>query len=307
MADRNPIDPKNVKGPEPAARTLPCEEWEALLADALDGSLLSADSTAFKAHTETCTACMELLTRAKQGQEWLQFLVQPPVAPDLVAKILARTSGAAASGLTPADVALPLPVDIPIWQRFSVPMRRVAQPRMMMTAAMAFFSIALTLNLAGIRLTGVRLADLNPSSVRTNLTRQFINSKVGVENYCYNLKIVYEMEARVRELKRSSDAEEAPSPAPQQQPSVSPKGSAHKSNGKSENPRNPEPHASLWGSSVEASMQFERPTLTAPALTSKDSLTMQSLDAEIPSGNQSGITPKSYVRPHTDRAEGSLA
>jgi Putative zinc-finger len=304
MADRNPIDPKNVKGPaDTAVRTLPCEDWEALLADALDGSLMPADSASFKAHTETCAACMELLTRAKQGQEWLQFLVQPPVAPDLVAKILARTSGAAAGGLIHSDAALPIPVvAIPMWQRMSVPMRRAAQPRMMMTAAMAFFSIALTLNLAGIRLSAVRLADLNPSSVRTNLTRQFISSKVGVENYCYNLKIVYEMEARVRELKRSSDAEEAPVAVPEQSPAGSPKGSAHKSNGKSENPRNPEPHASLWGTSVEASMQIDR-----PALTPKELLAALYLEAEVPTGNESGINPKSYVRPHTDRAEGSLA
>ncbi|HEY0795412.1 MAG TPA: zf-HC2 domain-containing protein [Acidisarcina sp.] len=304
MADRNPIDPKNVKGPaETAPRALPCEEWEALLADALDGSLLPNDSAAFKAHTESCAACMELLTRAKQGQEWLQFLVQPPVASDLVAKILARTSGAAVSGLGHADLAMPLPVAaVPMWQRMSLPMRRAAQPRMLMTTAMAFFSIALTLNLAGVRLTGIHVADLSPSLMRTNLTRQFINSKVGVENYCYNLKIVYEMEARVRELKRSSEAEEAPSPAQQQSPAGSPKGSAHKSNGKSENPHTPEPRASLWGSSVEATMHLDRPALTA-----RDALAAQGLDADISSGNRSGINQKSYVRPDTDRAEGSLA
>ena len=170
-----------------------------------------------------------------------------------------------------------------------------------MTAAMAFFSVALTLNLAGVRLTGVHIADLNPSLLRTNLTRQFINSKVGVENYCYNLKIVYEMEARVREMKRSSEAEEAPSPAQQQTPSASPKGSAHKGGGKSENPHNPEPRAALWGSSVEAVLRVGTTSRTSP------NEVAAFINEEIQPGNDSGITRKSYVRPELDRAEGSLA
>ncbi len=70
MSERNPFQPK-APG---SARTLQCEEWEALLADALDGSLPPGDSAAFQNHQESCVACMELLTRAKQGQEWLHFL-----------------------------------------------------------------------------------------------------------------------------------------------------------------------------------------------------------------------------------------
>ena len=58
---------------------------------------------------------------------------------------------------------------MPAWQRpgFMASLRRFAEPRLLMTAAMAFFSIALTLNLTGIRLSAVRLADLRPIDVRT--------------------------------------------------------------------------------------------------------------------------------------------
>ena len=47
----------------------------------------------------------------------------------------------------------------PAWQRpgFMGRIRRFAEPRLLMTAAMAFFSIALTLNLTGVRLTDLRL------------------------------------------------------------------------------------------------------------------------------------------------------
>jgi hypothetical protein len=88
----------------------------------------------------------------------------------------------------------------------------------MMTAAMAFFSIALTLNLTGIKLTEVRAADLTPSRLRATLTRQYYSTNEQVMKYYENLRLVYEMEARVRELRRSTEAEPAPRPASQQTP-----------------------------------------------------------------------------------------
>ena len=86
----------------------------------------------------------------------------------------------------------------------------------MMTAAMAFFSIALTLNLAGIKLTQLRPADFQPSRLRANLTRQYYSTNEQVTKYYENLRLVYEMESRVRELRRTTEAE--PSPSPQQTP-----------------------------------------------------------------------------------------
>jgi hypothetical protein len=87
-----------------------------------------------------------------------------------------------------------------------------------MTAAMAFFSVALTLNLAGIRLTQLRTADFQPSRLRANLTRQYYSTNEQVTKYYENLRLVYEMEARVRELKRSTEAEPVSAPQPTQRP-----------------------------------------------------------------------------------------
>ena len=82
----------------------------------------------------------------------------------------------------------------------------------MMTAAMAFFSIALTLNLIGIKVTELRAADFQPSRLRANLTRQFYSTNEQVTKYYENLRLVYEMESRVRELRRTTEAEPAPPP-----------------------------------------------------------------------------------------------
>lgn len=264
MSERNPFEQK----PEPEkGRALQCEEWEALLVDALDGTLTSRDSAAFNLHGRTCAACGELLEQAKKGQEWLRFLHEEPAVPaDLLGKILSRTSGAASGELATAGAPLPLPVQtVPFWSRLTVPpaMRRMADTRMMMTAAMAFFSIALTLNLAGVRLTSVRLADLKPSTMRSNLTRQFYSANARVVRYYDNLRIVYEVEARVREMRR--DADEAPKPKTEPPANSSkPDGSARKG-GKSETPRNSEPRSVIWGQAVRASLELPQATDCKPA------------------------------------------
>jgi hypothetical protein len=85
------------------------------------------------------------------------------------------------------------------------------QPRLAMTAAMAFFSIALTLNLTGVRLSDLRASDFKPSSIM----RSAYAAKAKVVRYSDNLRVVYELESRVRDLQRSADDDGSTTPAPQ--------------------------------------------------------------------------------------------
>ncbi len=99
MSERNPFEqqPKGPEGVHRAGRELRCEEWEALLADALDGVMPPADSATFEAHSHDCTACAGLLAQSRQGQEWMRFLnIEPEMPGDLMERILSRTSGAVA-------------------------------------------------------------------------------------------------------------------------------------------------------------------------------------------------------------------
>ena len=79
------------------------------------------------------------------------------------------------------------------------------QPRLAMTAAMAFFSVALTLDVTGIHLNQLRASELRPSSLK----RSFYAANAHVARYYDNLRVVYELESRVRDLQRSS-ADDAP-------------------------------------------------------------------------------------------------
>jgi hypothetical protein len=83
------------------------------------------------------------------------------------------------------------------------------QPRLAMTAAMAFFSIALTMNLTGIHITQLRASDLRPSSLK----RSFYEANAHVVRYYDNLRVVYELESRVHDLQRASDSDSDLTPA----------------------------------------------------------------------------------------------
>ena len=235
-----------------------CAQCEAMLADALDGTLSAADQAAFDLHMVGCSTCSQMLADAKRGVAWMEMLKSPRPEPSaaLLDRILAQTTGQNSKTSTEAATSIVLgPTDYlrtqntilgrptlvtapgtPIQSAAAysstkvLPFRsRIAsfklssightllQPRLAMTAAMAFFSIALTLNLTGVRLTDIRANDLKPSSI----LRSCYEAKARVVRYSDNLRVVYELESRVRDLQRSTDNDGTSStPAPQNDPSA---------------------------------------------------------------------------------------
>jgi hypothetical protein len=188
-----------------------CGAWETLLTDALDGLLRPEDEATFTSHKAICPACTALYEEARKGREWLEFLSPQPEAPEgLLERILAHTGpGHAARGPLPAMAgsgSVPAFV-VPVWQQtgFFARMRYAVQPRLVMTAAMAFFSIALTLSLTGVRLTTLRLADLRPRAVRSYMERQLNMASVPIVRYYDHLRFVYEVESKVRQMRSQSE------------------------------------------------------------------------------------------------------
>jgi Putative zinc-finger len=208
--------------PEKGTRTLNCEAWEAMLTDALDGTLDARDAAAFEAHSKSCAAgCAQLLEEAKRGTEWLRFLRQTPEAPQgLLEKILAGTTGVV------PDAPLPLAANggaaLPRQPWLGVPVqllqRHMAESRILMTLAMAFFSLALTLNLTGVRLNQLKLSDLKPSTLATAVSHQYYSTYKNVAHYYMNLRIYYELESRVNEMRGRDNSAPASQPANEPQP-----------------------------------------------------------------------------------------
>jgi hypothetical protein len=211
-----------------------CAQCEAMLSDALDGTLSAADQATFDLHMVGCPNCATMLADARRGAAWMEMLKSPRPEPPvtLMERILAQTSGQDAAlakppivlgstdrlrtpktlpgrpTLIPSSTAQPtfasvkvLPFRTRISQGFRSIGQTMLQPRLAMTAAMAFFSIALTLNLTGVRITSLRASDLKPSSIRRSASEAI----AGVIRYSDNLRVVYELESRVRDLQRSDD------------------------------------------------------------------------------------------------------
>ncbi len=191
-----------------------CGLWETLLADALDGLLKPNDEATFTAHMAVCPACTALFEDARRGREWLEFLSPEPEVPaGLLDKILAQTGPGQVEGygLVPAGVLPTQPGFNPAWKRpgllslVAAQARRFAEPRLLMTAAMAFFTVALTLNLTGVRLNSLRLADLRPTAMRSFMERRLTMASTPIIRYYDHLRFVYEVESSMRQLRRTAE------------------------------------------------------------------------------------------------------
>lgn len=221
-----------------------CAQCEAMLADVLDGTLSPADQAAFDLHMSACPSCSTMLADAQRGAAWLEMLKSPRPEPSaaLLERILSQTCNQASEAEGKSDQAFanwqantilgrPTLVSRPSVQAeygptnvlpfrsrmvSSLRLRSIGQtllqPRLAMTAAMAFFSIALTLNLVGVRLSNLRVSDLRPSSIKRN----FYEANAHVARYYTNLKVVYELESRVRDLQRSTDSDSSYKAIPNQ-------------------------------------------------------------------------------------------
>jgi anti-sigma factor RsiW len=179
--------------------------------DAVDGTLMEVERRMFERHVAHCPNCARELEEARRGAAWLGMLKghtpEPPAA--LLAKILAETTGAEEKEPMPEFVrALPVRAVAPAWALTSVARKVVEvfrietrranfQPRMAMTAAMAFVSIALTLNLTGVKLKNLRASDFTPSGLRRNVVEVGASAARNFQN----MRVVYQVESRVSELR----------------------------------------------------------------------------------------------------------
>ncbi len=202
-----------------------CAEFEALLADALDAtpSGTAADARlsgpkleSFQAHRQACAVCGPMFAEAEAGMKWLSALspVEPPR--NLVRNILLATSGAETSP-SAQRAFKPWPRKLREWASpiLGPVTSNVLQPRFAMSFGMAFFSLSMVLTVAGVKFSDLRRLDLRPTAVRNELVRGYYETAGRVVKYYENLRFVYEIESRVRDLKRATTPEEnSPPPKP---------------------------------------------------------------------------------------------
>lgn len=197
-----------------------CAEFESLLADALDQALGTERQPAFDTHAAACANCGPMYTEALAGLKWLRLLEEAEPPRHLVHNIMVATTGSeTAAAATERKswrerfVAWAAPWTAPVW-------KAVWQPRFAMSTAMAFFSVSLLLNAAGISPTDI--ATLSPGAMRDRVAERYNSTAAEIVKYYDNMRLVYELESLARQIRQSTTPEAAPAPAPETQPKPQP-------------------------------------------------------------------------------------
>src|SRR5438046_2629908 len=191
-----------------------CSEFDALLSQAIDGTLAGERLADFEAHGRECDLCGPLLQEAEAGRTWLKSLaeVEPPA--ELVTNILLRTTGIDTARLHAQGKTVTTG-----WMdragrwidaMFSPVVAVARQPRFAMSFGMAFFTLSVTMSLAGVKPSDLRHLDLRPSAIRRN----YYETSGRIVKYYENIRFVYEIESRVRAFKQATTPAEQPAQQP---------------------------------------------------------------------------------------------
>jgi hypothetical protein len=191
-----------------------CVEVEALSAEAIDGTLHGTTLAAFEAHQQSCPACRTLVEEASSGMHWLKVLDEAEPPRNLVHNILAQTIGQIPE---PHATVAPKGEGWLEWLKGKVSpiFAPVVTPRFAMSFGMAFFSITMLLSIAGFHATDLRNVDMSAKGI----TRAYYSTQARVVRYYENIRLVYEIESRVRDLRRvATPQNKQEEPTPKTQP-----------------------------------------------------------------------------------------
>ena len=190
-----------------------CLEFEALLSDALDSTLHGAALAAFEAHQHSCQACAASYQESAAGMHWLKGLEDVAPPKNLAHNILALTIGSVPETQTQAA-----PVGDGWYEklkaRFATVFAPVMTPRFAMSFGMAFFSITMLANVAGFRFADLKHVDLSAKG----LQKTYYSTEARVVRYYENIRLVYEIESRVRDLRRAATPEKQEESTPKTTP-----------------------------------------------------------------------------------------
>ncbi len=180
-----------------------CSEFETLLADALDNAIPAGTRTAFDEHGRSCAVCGPMLAEALEGMLMVRGMAELEPPKNLVHNILAATSRKEATAEQIAEEAK-LGWMERLRRSLSPQVGGLLHSRFAMSFAMAFFSLSITLTLAGVKITDVKNMVENPSMLRKNVVLGYTHVEAKVTSYYENLRLVYQVQAKVRELKKNT-------------------------------------------------------------------------------------------------------
>lgn len=175
-----------------------CADFESTLADYIDGTLSDAGRTTLEAHAEVCSGCREFMRDVVGAAGLLKRIgdVCPPQ--ELITRI---------ANQTPIG-RIRDPFERQSWfsrmaARWLQPM---LQPRWVMGLSMAVLSFAMLDRSTGGRVQHISAAEMNPVHVWSGVEERIVRLKDRIFKSYENLRIVYELETRLKDLEQQQEA-----------------------------------------------------------------------------------------------------
>lgn len=162
-----------------------CEQIELRLSDYLDGLLPPEEQRAFDAHVNSCARCTPLVGEVSRLVVNLRTMEQVEPPPRFVYNILDRTLG-------PRDTAKGW---AGVWQWI----RGIASPRFAYGALSVAATFLVVVTASGFSWKKPRLADLSPVTVFRRADQQAHLIYASGTRFVTSLKVVYEIQSRLRQ------------------------------------------------------------------------------------------------------------
>jgi len=164
-------------------------ELENLASEYLEGQLDAVCRVEVEAHLKECAPCRELIADVRHALELCQSAEELEPAPWLISKIMLGTVGERKPTF---------------FEQLAAFFRPQARMRLAYGIAMTVFSLSIIANAAGINLRHLTLQDLSPRTwvYQANRTGHLMVARA--EKFYYDLRVVYEIESRLRQFRQGS-------------------------------------------------------------------------------------------------------
>jgi anti-sigma factor RsiW len=182
-----------------------CAEFESTLADYLDGTLGDAGRAALEQHAASCAGCREFMREVTGAVAFLKRAeeIEPPET------LITRIAFQAPLGRTRE------PFEKPGFFRRTLGkwLQPVLQPRLVMGMAMTVLSFAMLERCTGVKVQHIQAADLSPIHVWGGVEDKAVRIKDRLLKNYENLRVVYEVETRLKDLEQQQEAAQDQPPA----------------------------------------------------------------------------------------------